>query len=81
MTDSANIPALDSPPDAARITALREQAAEEGASVKVTFTGPDGDTKRFVVSPRGSCVVLQDMREESFNPSVSAEDVASALHD
>ncbi len=77
MPDAA--PALDAPPDAARIADLREQAAEEDRSIEVTFPDADGDPKRFVVSPRGTCVVLTDLREDSFNPSEAAEDIASAL--
>lgn len=77
MTDSAS--SLNAPPDAARIADLREQAADEDRSVEVTFPGPDGESKRFVVSPRGTCVVLTNLREDSFNPSEAAEDIASAL--
>ncbi len=43
------------------------------------FPDADGDPKRFVVSPRGTCVVLTNLREDSFNPSETAEDIASAL--
>jgi len=77
MTDSA--PSLDAPPDADRISALRKQAADEDRSVEVTFPGTDGEPKRFVVSPRGTCVVLTNLREDSFNPSKAADDIASAL--
>ena len=79
MTESADVSALDGPPDAAQVASLREQASEEGASVEVTFPTGDGETKRFVVSPRGTCVVLHDLRENSFTPSVSSEDIAAAL--
>lgn len=79
MTESADVSALDGPPDAAQVASLREQASEEGASVEVTFPTEDGETKQFVVSPRGTCVVLHDLRENSFNPSVSSEDIAAAL--
>ncbi len=79
MADSATT--LDAPPDATRIADLREQAAAEDRSVEVTFPDADGDSKRFVVSPRGTCVVLTNLREDSFNPSEAAEDIASALRD
>lgn len=77
MNDSAKT--LDTPPDAAQIAELREQAASEEHSVEVTFPGADGDPKRFVVSPRGTCVVLTNLREDTFNPSVAPEEVADAL--
>jgi len=81
MTDLADAPALDSPPTATQIAELREQASEDHASVQVTYSGASGETKRFVVSPRGTCVVLQDLREDSFAPSVAPEDVAEALRE
>lgn len=79
MNDSAQT--LDTPPDAAQIAKLREQAASEDHSVEVTFPSADGDPKRFVVSPRGTCVVLTNLREDTFNPSVGPEDVAAALRE
>lgn len=79
MSDS--YPALDTPPDAAQIAELREQAADEERSAEIVFPGADGETKRFVVSPRGTCVVLTNLREDTFNPSVAAEDVAAALRE
>lgn len=79
MSDPA--PALDTPPDASQIADLRERAADENHSVEVTFPSADGAPKRFVVSPRGTCVVLTNLREDTFNPSVAAEDVAAALRE
>lgn len=79
MTDSA--PSLDAPPDADQIADLREQAAEEDRSIEVTFPDADDESKRFVVSPRGTCVVLTNTRENSFNPSATSEDIASALRE
>ncbi len=70
---------LSAPPDAELIADLREQAAAQGKSVEVTFPSTDGETKRFVVSSRGTCVILANTREDSFNPSVAAEEIASAL--
>ena len=77
MTDSP--PSLDTPPDADQIADLREQAAEEDRSIEVRFPDAGDEPKRFVVSPRGTCVVLTNLREDSFNPSVTAKDIASAL--
>ncbi len=69
------------PPDAETIADLRDRAATRGGSVEVTFPAGDGDTKRFVVSPRGTCVVLADTREDTFSRSVAPEDVAAALRE
>lgn len=79
MTDS--VPTLDAPPAAAQIADLRRQAADEDDTMEVTFPDADGETKRFVVSPRGTCVVLTSLREDSFNPSVAAETIAAALRE
>ena len=69
------------PPDADTIAELRERAGNRGESVGVTFPAPDGSRKRFVVSPRGTCVLLNDTREDTFNRSVDAEGIAAALQD
>lgn len=79
MANPSDASQLDAPPDAERIADLRKQAATQGNSVEVTFPTASGETKRFVVSPRGTCVLLANTREDSFNPSVAAEDIASAL--
>ncbi|MFB6280007.1 MAG: hypothetical protein ABEK75_10930 [Salinibacter sp.] len=81
MMSSSPASSLDSPPDAEVIAELRTQASAQGESVEVTFPTADGETKRFVVSPRGTCVVLQDTREDSFNPSVAPEEVAASLRE
>lgn len=81
MPSSSAASHLESPPDAKLITELRDQASAQDESVEVTFPTADGDTKRFVVSPRGTCVVLEDTREDSFNPSVAPEDVAESLRE
>jgi hypothetical protein len=47
--------------------------------VGVTFPTADGDRKRFVVSPRGTCVLLNDTREATFNRSVDAAEIAATL--
>lgn len=79
MTSSFPASSLDSPPDAESIAELRNKASAQGEAVEVTFPTADGDTKRFVVSPRGTCVVLQNTREDSFNPSVAPEEVAASV--
>lgn len=81
MPDEIDRPSLEAPPDADAIASLREQAADREKSVGVTFPASDGETKRFVASPRGTCVLLQDTREDTFNQSVSPEDIAAALRD
>ncbi len=81
MTDQSDVPALDAPPDAETIADLRDRAAAHDESVEVTFPTADNDTKRFVVSPRGTCVVLANTREDSFTPSVAAGDIAVALRE
>jgi len=81
MRSSSPASSLDSPPDAEAIAELRNQASAQGESVEVTVPAAEGDTKRFVVSPRGTCVVLQNTREDSFNPSVAPEEVAASLQE
>ena len=81
MTSSSPTSSLNSLPDAEAIAELRNQASAQGESVEVSFPSANGDTKRFVVSPRGTCVVLQNTREDSFNPSVAPEEVAAALRE
>lgn len=79
MTDEIQYQELDAPPNADKIARLREEAAEREESVGVTFPTPDDVEKRFVVSPRGTCVLLNDVRKDSFNPSEEVEDIAEAL--
>ncbi|MFB6230102.1 MAG: hypothetical protein ABEL04_03005 [Salinibacter sp.] len=80
MDDQIDTHDLDAPPDADLITELRDRAHDRGEAVGVTFPA-DGGRKRFVVSPRGTCVLLNDTREDSFNPSVGVEEIAAALQD
>jgi len=70
---------LDASPTAAQIAEMREKAAAEDESVQAALPTDADVPKRLVVSPRGTCVLLQDTREESFNPSVDAADIAEAL--
>lgn len=69
---------LDALPDAELITRLREQAEDDGA-VGVIFPTTDGEQKRLVVSPRGTCVLLNDVSEKTFNRSLPAGEIAEAL--
>lgn len=80
MSEEIDFSKLDAPPNAETIASLREQAADRGESVGVTFP-VDGDMKRFVVSPRGTCVLLNNTREDTFNRSVAAEEIAAALQE
>jgi len=68
-------------PDEEAISSLREQAQEQGASVEARFPTADGKQKRLVVSPRGTVVLLNDVSKDTFNRSVSASDVATALRE
>jgi hypothetical protein len=81
MTDQSDAPALDAPPDAETIADLRDRAAARDESVEVTFPTADNGTKRFVVSPRGTCVVLANTREDTFNQSVAPADIAASLRE
>lgn len=81
MPDEIDFHELDAPPQDDKIARLRDEAADREESVGVTFPGTDGEAKRFVASPRGTCVLLNDTREESFNPGVDAEDIADALRE
>ena len=81
VSNQSDPPTPDALPDADRIAALRKQADAEGESVEVTFPAADGTTKRFVVSPRGTCVLLANTREDSFNPSVAPKEIAASLQE
>lgn len=81
MPDAIEMTNLSAPPDADTISELREEANSSGVSVGVTFPTPEGDRKRFVVSPRGTCVLLSDTREDTFNRSVDADEIAGGLQD
>lgn len=69
---------IDAVPNADQITSYREEAAETEASVEVTFP-TSGGTKRLVVSPRGTAVLLEDVSEQTFNRALSAAEIAEAL--
>lgn len=72
---------LDTLPNADTITSLREQAEADAVSVEAHFSHPSGEQKRLVVSPRGTVVLLNDVSEETFNRSRSANEIADALRD
>jgi hypothetical protein len=78
MTASVQRTTLDAPPAADRITTARQTAADQHVSVELHF--PVGDhSKRLVVSPRGTVVLLNGVSEDTFHPSTSAQDIAGAL--
>jgi hypothetical protein len=79
MSDLQELPTLEAAPTAAQITEMREQAAADGATIQVALPTETPPPKRLVVSPRGTCVLLQDTRTASFNPSVPADEIADAL--
>lgn len=79
MPESIDMHTLDEVPDTEAIATLREQAETKDEAVGVTFPTSDGTQKRLVVSPRGTCVLLTDVSEETFNQSLSAAEVAEAL--
>jgi len=70
---------LDALPDESTIAGFREDAADQDASIEVTFPTSDGETKRLVVSPRGTVVLLNDVSEDTFNRSVAPGEIADAL--
>lgn len=79
MKETADATELDSVPDAEIIEELRNEAGASEESVAILFPSTEGPPKHLVVSPRGTCVVLDETIDESFNPSVSAEEIATAL--
>lgn len=79
MPESIEMNDLEEAPDAETITSLREQAEERDEAIGVTFPTADGQEKRLVVSPRGTCVLLNDVSEDTFNHSLSAAEIAEAL--
>jgi hypothetical protein len=79
MPDSVQHHELDVAPDDSTIASLRADAEADDVSVEVSFPAANGEKKRLVVSPRGTVVLLNDVSEETFNPSTSAADIADAL--
>lgn len=79
MTDSVQRTTLDAPPTPEEIQDGRETAANQDTSVELRFP-TEAETKRLVVSPRGTVVLLNDaVSEETFPPSESAEAITTAL--
>jgi hypothetical protein len=70
---------LEAIPDESMIADFREEAADQDASIEASFPASDGDTKRLVVSPRGTVVLLKNVSEETFNRSVAPAEIADAL--
>lgn len=81
MPDSVQRLDLDQIPDADVITSLREQAEAESVSVEARFPAGSETQKRLVVSPRGTVVLLNDVSEETFNRSRSANEIADTLRE
>jgi hypothetical protein len=79
MPDSVQRQELDDIPDESTIAALRGRADDEAVSVEAHFPTAEGESKRLVVSPRGTVVLLNDVSEDTFNQSVSAAEIAEAL--
>jgi hypothetical protein len=78
MSDTVQRLELDHRPDAETISSLREQAQADDCSVEAHFPSSGGQ-KRLVVSARGTVVLLNDVSEETFNQSRSADEIAEAL--
>jgi len=79
MPTSVDRREFDARPDASTIADLREEAAAQDVSIEATYPVADEDTKRLVVSPRGTVVLLNDVSEETFNQSVSPSEIAEQL--
>lgn len=78
MSDPVQRTSLDAPPSPDQIKTSRENAAEQDVSIELRFP-TDSDSKRLVVSPRGTVVVLSDVSEETFHQSASAEEIAATF--
>lgn len=82
MPPSIEMKDLNAIPDAETIASLRDEAEDRGEDVGATFSTADGDVKRLVVSPRGTCVLLnEEVSEETFNRSLTADEIAAALQE
>lgn len=77
MTDDAADTAIDEP-TTALVKSLRSKAAKRGE--EVTAELPTEEPRFLVVSPRGTCVVLnEDTRQATFPPDEDADAVADDL--
>lgn len=80
MSDLTPHHELDAPPDAEAISSYRDAAADSGTDVIVRYPNADGDTRHLVVSPRGTCVILQEqVSRDAYAPQTDASTVAEAL--
>jgi len=79
MPDSVEHRDLDAIPDASTLTTLRDHAEADDVSIEAHFPVDNGESKRVVVSPRGTVVLLNDVSEKTFNQSTAAETIANAL--
>jgi hypothetical protein len=81
MPPSVDRRELDAVPDESTIATFRDEAAADDVSIEATFPAPGGETKRLVVSPRGTVVLLNNVSEETFNQSVAPAEIAAALRE
>ncbi len=78
MIDTAPTHTLDAPPSADDVRSYRQDAADSGDSVVVAYVY-DGSDRHLVVSPRGTCVVLEGgTSNDAMNPDTAPEAVAEA---
>lgn len=71
---------LEAPPDAETVLMLREHAQQTGESMIATFDDEYRRVLYFIVSDRGTCVLLADrVAVQTFNRELDAEKVAAAL--
>jgi hypothetical protein len=69
---------LDHAPSADEIASYREEALQQDDAVAVRYPHDDGP-RELVVSPRGTCVVLEDnTSNDALNPDTAPTDVAEA---
>jgi hypothetical protein len=69
---------LDHAPSADEIASYREEASQQDDSVAVRYPHDDG-ARELVVSPRGTCVVLENnTSNDALNPDTATTDVAEA---
>lgn len=80
MTEADPDIILDDAPTADDIDQFRAQAEDRDDSFIAAFRNAEGEERYLVVSPRGTCVILdENYSEDSFNPSKSADEVAAAI--
>jgi hypothetical protein len=69
---------LDQAPSADEIASYREEASQQDDAVAVRYPHDDGP-RELVVSPRGTCVVLENnTSNDALSPDAPTTDVAEA---